>query len=250
MSQESTPEGRPRRRISLRSAVLKFSVLMVFLVAAFLVFRFTPLHEVLARDRMIALMAELRSAWWAPVALIGLYVIVSPSGLPVSPLIWAGGIVFGVWWGWLYNFLGALLGASASFLLARALGRDLVLHVASATLLDRAETILERHGFWALVRVRFLPIPFSVINYGAALAGIRWPVFITASIIGLAPSMVIWTYFGYAIFSVTTANRGEIVRNLVVALVLGLGLTFLVPLRNAWKKRRYGQSAPPDSEGF
>lgn len=250
MSQESTPEGRPRRRISLRSAVLKFSVLMVFLVAAFLVFRFTPLHEVLARDRMIALMAELRSAWWAPVALIGLYVIVSPSGLPVSPLIWAGGIVFGVWWGWLYNFLGALLGASASFLLARALGRDLVLHVASATLLDRAEAILERHGFWALVRVRFLPIPFSVINYGAALAGIRWPVFITASIIGLAPSMVIWTYFGYAIFSVTTANRGEIVRNLVVALVLGLGLTFLVPLRNAWKKRRYGQSAPPDSEGF
>ncbi len=250
MSRESTPEGRPRRRISLRSAVLKFSVLMVFLVAAFLVFRFTPLHEVLTRDRMIALMAELRSAWWAPVALIGLYVIVSPSGLPVSPLIWAGGIVFGVWWGWLYNFLGALLGASASFLLARALGRDLVLHVASATLLDRAEAILERHGFWALVRVRFLPIPFSVINYGAALAGIRWPVFLTATTIGLAPSMVIWTYFGYAIFSVTTADRGEIVRNLVVALVLGLGLTFLVPLRNAWKKRRYGQSSPPAPDDF
>lgn len=217
-------------------------MLVTFLVAAFLVFRLTPLHEILTRDRMIALMAELRSAWWAPVALIGLYVLVSPSGLPVSPLIWAGGIVFGVWWGWLYNFLGALLGASASFLLARALGRDLVLHVASATLLERAERILERHGFWALVRARFLPIPFSVINYGAALAGIRWPVFISATTIGLAPSMVIWTYFGYAIFSVTTANRGEVVRNLVVALVLGLGLTFLVPLRNAWKRRRYGQS--------
>jgi uncharacterized membrane protein YdjX (TVP38/TMEM64 family) len=197
---------------------------------------------------MIAVLAELRSAWWAPVALIGLYVVVSPSGLPVSPLIWAGGIVFGVWWGWLYNFLGALLGASASFLLARALGRDLVLHVASATLLERAERILERHGFWALVRVRFLPIPFSVINYGAALAGIRWPVFITASTIGLAPSMVIWTYFGYAIFSVTTADRSEVVRNLVVALVLGLGLTFLIPLRNAWKKRRYGQNEPPSTD--
>jgi len=217
-------------------------MLVAFLVAAFLVFRLTPLHEILTRDRMIALMAELRAAWWAPVALIGLYVLLSPSGLPVSPLIWAGGIVFGVWWGWLYNFLGALLGASASFLLARALGRDLVLHVASATLLERAERILERHGFWALVRVRFLPIPFSVINYGAALAGIRWPVFISATTIGLAPSMVIWTYFGYAIFSVTTANRGEVVRNLVVALVLGLGLTFLVPLRNAWKRRRYSQS--------
>ena len=49
--------------------------------------------------------------------------------------------------------------------------------------------------------------------------------------------MVIWTYFGYALFSVTTADRAEVIRNLLVALVLALGLTFLVPLRNAWKRR-------------
>ena len=167
-----------------------------------------------------------------------------------SPLIWAGGIVFGIWWGWLYNFIGALLGASASYLIARALGRDLVLHVVSASLIDRVERILERHGFWTLVRVRFLPIPFSVINYGAALAGIRWPMFITSSTLGLAPSMVIWTYFGYALFSVTTADRAVVVRNLIVALVLTLGLTFLVPLRNAWKKRRYRKAEETSSGDF
>ncbi len=227
----------------MRAAVLRFTLLVVFLVGAFLLFRHTPLNELLTRERMISLMSELRAAWWAPVALIGLYLIVSPSGLPVSPLIWAGGVVFGVWWGWLYNFLGALLGASASYLLARALGRDLVLHIASRPLLERAERILERHGFWTLVRVRFLPIPFAVINYGAALAGVRWPVFISASTLGLAPSMVIWTYFGYALFSVTTADRSEVIRNLLVALVLALGLTFLVPLRNAWKRRRYGKGS-------
>lgn len=247
MSLSTAPEGPSSRRVSLRGAILRFAVLVAFLVAAFLVFRYTPLSEYLTREKMVALMADLRSAWWAPVALIGLYVVVSPSGLPVSPLIWAGGIVFGVGWGWFYNFLGALLGASASFFLARALGRDLVLHVASATLLERAERLLERHGFWALVRVRFLPIPFSIINYGAALAGIRWPVFITTSTIGLAPSMVIWTYFGYALFSVTSADRGEVIRNLIVALILALGLTFLVPLRNAWKKRRYQNGEPPNS---
>ena len=235
------PEISSRRRVTLRGAILRFSILVALVGVAFLAFRYTPLSEFLTKDRMIALMAELRSAWWAPVALIGLYVVVSPSGVPVSPLIWAGGVVFGVWWGWLYNFIGALLGASVSYLIARALGRDLVLHIASKTLLLRAEKILARHGFWAMVRVRFLPIPFSVINYGAALAGVRWPVFITTSIIGLAPSMVIWTYFGYAIFSVTTADRAEVVRNLIVALVLTLTLTFLVPMRNAWKRRRYGK---------
>ena len=93
-----------------------------------------------------------------------------------------------------------------------------------------------------MARSRFLPIPFAIINFGAALAGVRWPTFITASAIGLFPSAFIWTYFGYAIFSVTTADRAEVVRNLIIALALALTLTFLVPLRNAWKKKRYSNS--------
>jgi len=233
-----------RRPVSLRVAIVRFSVLVAILILAFLVFRFTPLNEFLTKDRMVSLMSELRAAWWAPIALIGLYVVLSPTGLPVSPLIWAGGVVFGIWWGWLYNFIGALLGATASYLMALALGRDLVLHIASEPLLERAESLLERHGFWTLVRVRFLPIPFAIVNYGAALAGIRWPVFLVSSIVGLAPSMVIWTYFGYALFSVTVADKTEVVRNLAIAILLALGLTFLVPLRNAWKRRRYGKNTP------
>lgn len=212
---------------------------MAILMGAALLFRFTPLSEWLTRDRMIELLAQLRETWWAPLALIGLYVVLSPTGLPVSPLVWGGGVVFGLWWGWLYNFIGTLLGASASFLLARALGRGLIVHMAGESLLARVETILERHGFWTLVRVRFLPIPFAVINFGAALAGVRWPEFVGASLIGLAPSMVIWTYFGYAIFTVTAEGRQEVIRNLIIAIVLALTLSFLVPLRRWWKRRRY-----------
>lgn len=234
---ESTRLG---RRIP-RSAVLKFLVLIAVLVIAALALRYTPLNEFLTREKMVATLDQLRLAWWSPLALIGLYVVLSPTGLPVSPLIFAGGVVFGVQWGWLYNFIGSLLGATSSYLLARALGRQLIEHVAGEALITKVERVLERHGFWNLVRSRFLPIPFAVINYGAALAGIRWPVFITASAIGLAPSMVIWTYFGYAIYSVTSEGRQAVVRNLLLALAVGLFLTFLVPLRKAWKRRRYGQ---------
>lgn len=240
MSPDSGNE--PRSRVSLRAALVRFLLLIVLLIVAFLVFRLTPLSELLTKERMVELMAQLRSAWWAPLALVGLYVIVSPTGLPVSPLVWTGGVVFGIWWGWLYNFLGTLLGASASYLLARALGRDLILHLTSESLLQRTEKLLERHGFWTLVRIRFLPIPFAIVNFGAALAGIRWSVFVSSSILGLAPSMVIWTYFGYALFSVTTAERHIAIRNVILALALGLLLTFLVPLRKAWKRRRYSGS--------
>jgi uncharacterized membrane protein YdjX (TVP38/TMEM64 family) len=229
------------RRFPL-GAIVKFLVMLAVLVIAALALRYTPLSEFLTREKMVATLAELRLAWWSPLALIGLYIVLSPTGLPVSPLIFAGGVVFGVWWGWLYNFIGSLLGATSTYLLARALGRQLIEHVAGERLIAKVEHVLERHGFWNLVRSRFLPIPFAVINYGAALAGIRWPVFITASALGLAPSMVIWTYFGYAIFSVASEGRQAVIRNLLIALAVALTLTFLVPLRRAWKRRRYGPS--------
>ena len=243
--QDDPPVGpasqRPRRKLPA-GAVAKFLVLVLLVLVAALALRFTPLSELLTRDKMVATMEQLRLAWWAPLVLIGLYAALSPTGLPVSPLIFAGGVVFGIWWGSLYNFIGSLIGASVSYMLARALGRQLVEHLAGEVLLRKAEEKLERHGFWNLVRSRFLPIPFVVINFGAALAGIRWPSFIAASAVGLAPAMVIWTYFGYAIFSVTSEGRPTVVRNLIIFIVLFLLLTFLVPLRNAWKRRRYGPS--------
>ena len=36
-----------------------------------------------------------------------------------------------------------------------------------------------------------------------------------------------------------SGDRQAVLRNLLLSLVLILGLTFLVPLRNAWKRRRY-----------
>ncbi len=237
-SPESPPAPVGRRSIP-RSAVIRFTLLVALLVIAFALFRWTPLNELLTKDKMVALLMDLRSAWWAPLGLLALYLVLSPTGLPVSPLIFAGGVVFGVKWGWLYNFLGTMLGASASFLLARALGYELISHVVPETLLQRAEKILEKHGFWAIVRVRFLPIPFAVINYGAALAGVRFPQFLAASAIGLVPSMLIYTYFGHALFNAATADRQTLIRNLAGVLLIALVLTFLVPLRKLWKKRRY-----------
>ena len=151
---QESPPAPARRRAIPRSAVIKFALLVAMLAVAFALFRWTPLNEFLTKDRIVALMMDLRSAWWAPVALLALYLVVSPTGLPVSPLIFAGGVVFGVKLGWFYNLLGTMIGATASFLLARALGYELVSHVVPEALLQRAEKILEKHGFWTIVRVR------------------------------------------------------------------------------------------------
>lgn len=223
---------------SARSAVFRVVLLITLLAGAFAALRWSPLGEHLSRDALAAALFGLRKAWWAPLALVGLYLLLSPLGLPVSPLVFAGGAVFGVFWGTFYNFLGSLAGALASYLLAEAMGRDLVVHLVGESRVRRIEGMLERHGFWAIVRVRFIPIPFALVNFGAALVGVRLAPFFTASALGLAPSMLIYTYFGHTLAVVAMEDRPAVLYLLAAVLLLALVLTVFVPLGRARTKRR------------
>ncbi len=220
------------------SAVLRFILLVALLAAAFAALRWSALGEHLSQEALAAGLAEIRTAWWAPIALVGLYLVLSPLGLPISPLVFAGGAVFGTLWGAFYNFLGSLGGALLSYLLALAMGRELVVHLVGEGRVQRIERVLERHGFWAIVRIRFVPIPFALVNFGAALVGVRWAPFVTATALGLAPTMLIYTYFGHALVSVATEDRPAVLMALAGVIVAALLITVLLPLGRVWMRRR------------
>jgi uncharacterized membrane protein YdjX (TVP38/TMEM64 family) len=184
---------------------LRGAVLVAVVLAGFLLFRMTPLGELLTEERMTTLIGEVRGVWWSPVLLLALYLVLAPMGMPMSPLIVAGA-VFGVRFGSLYNLTGLFFGAVASYGLARLLGRDFVLHL-SGERLRRAEGLMERHGFWPLVQTRFLPLPFPVVNYGAALAGVDLPRFVAASVVGLVPSTLMHTFFIAMLFESSGGQR-------------------------------------------
>ena len=112
-----------------RPLLLRFLVLIVIVVTGFAVLRWTPVAQYLTTDQVSAFLNRLRGVWWAPVALILSYVVLCPLGVPASPMMIAGGVVFGPWWGSLYNVLGTFLGGAMTYFLGRGLGRDLVRHL-------------------------------------------------------------------------------------------------------------------------
>ena len=229
---DAAPGGR------LRGALLRFAIFALVIGALAAVLLLTPARDYLEREALTALLAQLRQAWWAPLALIAGYLVIAPSGVPITPLIAAGGIVFGPLWGWLYNSVGSLLGAVISFGLAHALGKDLIEHVAGERRMQRVEAMLEQHGFWTLVGIRFMPIPFAFVNYATALAGFRFGRFLSSTVIGLVPSILMWTYLYHALVSAATADeRGALMRN--GALVIGIiALALLLrPLGRALLRR-------------
>lgn len=214
-------------------------LLLTLLTLGFLALRLTPMAGYLDREHLVQTLEGMRQTSWAPLVLLGLYALLCPVGLPATPLVFAGGFVFGTLLGGIYNFLGTFLGAAASYGLGRALGRDFVVQLLGDTLRPM-ERRLSRLGFWALARIRFLPIPFPLVNYGAALTGIRPAVFLGSSALGLAPAILIYTFFAAALAEAAEGERGGLLLQLGAALLGVLLLTFIPAwLEGRKRKRRY-----------
>lgn len=213
------------------------ALFVLLIAAAFAALRFTPLAEQLSAEKMRATFALLRDSWWAPLVLIALYAFTAPLGIPMTPYVVAGAVVFGFAAGSIYNVAGLLLGAATSYFLALALGRDFVVYITRGRL-RRAERVFERSGFWPLVQTRFLPLPFPVVNFGAALAGIKTPLFLTTSLIGIIPSTLVHTFFIARLAAADAAERWWI--GFWYALVLAVFNVLIgYPwLRRWWQRRR------------
>jgi len=196
------PDGRESMP---RSTWIRFVVFGLVLLAGFVAIRWTTVGELFTEDRVVSLLTQVRSVWWSPLVLVILYTVLAPVGMPMVPLL-LGGAVFGPVFGAAYNTIGLLLGAVASYFLARWLGRDFVFQI-TGDRLRRAERAFDRHGFWPLVQTRFLPLPFPLVNFGAALAGVRPAKFVIATVIGVLPSTLVHTYFMARLISSSGTDR-------------------------------------------
>jgi uncharacterized membrane protein YdjX (TVP38/TMEM64 family) len=224
-----------------RRLLLRLALVAVLIGTGFVLVRFTPVGEYFERDRLIALLDDLHDRPWTPFALVASYGVTTPIGLPASPLVMAGGMVFGPVLGSVYNILGLMLGAMSAFWIGRGLGRDAVVQLAGPKL-RRAEAVFQKHSFWPLVQSRFLPIPFPVVSYAAALAGVSGTRFFVTTLIGMVPATVLHSYFGPKLILLTLSGGDPLPTLVVYSLGVAVlnGLAAWPQIRTALRrKRRY-----------
>lgn len=223
-----------------RRVLLRFLLLPVLLAGVYAAWHWTPLGGYLSGPALDAAITRLRHSWWAPALLVGGYLVLSPLGVPATPLMIVGGVVFGGAAGSLYNIAGVIVGGAASYFLGRLLGRDFVRHVAGHRL-RKVELAIGRRGFWNLVAVRFLPLPFPLVNYGAALAGVRPPLFLATTAIGIAPTVAIYTFFIAAVAHAAAARHANMYKEIsaqLPRLAVPIALLLLVTLVPQWVRAR------------
>lgn len=215
--------------MSRPSPYLKLVALVVLIGAAMGAYFLTPLRDVLALDRVAASFETLRASMWAPAVFVVLYATATALAIPGSALTIAGGAVFGFWFGSLLNTIGANIGANAAFGLSRALGRDGVERIAGKRLegLDKASA---EHGFLGLLVLRLIPlVPFNALNFGSGLTAIRWVHYALATVVGILPGTLVYTFFADALVEGSTSASQEARTRLWIAGVLFLALA-LIPL--------------------
>jgi uncharacterized membrane protein YdjX (TVP38/TMEM64 family) len=180
----------------------------------------------------------------AAVGYVAAYVAIIACSIPVGPVLtMTGGLMFGIWIGSALAVLAGTAGASVLFLAVRSALAPMLARRAGR-LLDRVRPGLERDGFWYLLSLRLLPIvPYWLGSMAPGLVGMRLPVFVAATALGILPGTVVFAGIGAGLAEVFARGgqpRGADLLTPGVLLPLA-GLAMLSLLAAYWRRRRRGE---------
>lgn len=150
-------------------------------------------------DMTIEGTVQLIRSWggWGVAVSIALMVMHSFVLFPAEILACANGMIYGPVWGTVVTWVGAMLGASVTFGLMRALGQPFVHRMLNEAQCERLSLWSRDRGGVALLTARLIPvIAFNLINYAAALTEISWWTFLWATGIGILPLTALFVILG------------------------------------------------------
>ena len=195
---------------------------------------FTPLRAYLTKAHINDLIAWLRGLWYGPLVLIVLYAAGCVFALPASIFVIAAGVIWGWKLGAVYAIIGGFLGAIAAYYVGGFLGEGLLDKFGSVGRGVRKQ--VENSGFMSMLIVRLIPgPPFAVWNYAAGVAKMRFRDYALATLIGIIPSHLVFTYCADALVN-GTMTQGDALKRLAIVCALLLAL-ILIPL---YIKKRMG----------
>jgi uncharacterized membrane protein YdjX (TVP38/TMEM64 family) len=174
------------------AARIKAAGLIIFIAAAVFVGRFTPVRDYLNADGLGRLLDA--TGLWAPVAFTLIYAIGVCLFIPGTLLTGLGAALFGPYRGFAVVWFGAMLGASASFFIGRTLGREFAASLIGERLRKYDEAI-ERNGFATVLYLRLIYFPFTPMNFGMGLTGVRFRDYFFGTGLGILVGTFIFTFF-------------------------------------------------------
>ena len=202
-----------------------FILIIILVIASVKVFH---LEQYFSAERLGAMLDGM--GIWAPVVFILMYAVGMLIGLPGTLFTVAGGLIFGKWFGTLYNVIGAAIGASGAFWIARLLGSEALTNKFSGQKwFEKLNAGLEENGFYYMLFIRLVPLfPFNGINFGSGLTKISFRDYFIGTAVGIIPGAFVYTNAAAELGE--SAKTGEFLTGGTIGAFVLLGLFALIPI--------------------
>lgn len=169
---------------------------------------------------------------------VGAYVVIASFSLPLGAVASiAGGFLFGSVLGALWIVIGATIGATILFLIAKtALGEPLRLRFASQ--IHKMEEGFRENAFSFLLLLRLVPLfPFWLVNLAPAFLGVSVVTFVITTFLGIIPGSFVFASIGNGLNALFEAGEQPdlslfalISRPDFYVPIVGLALLSLIPI--------------------
>jgi len=171
----------------------------------------------------------------APLAYIGLYIVVVAFSLPGGTVMTlSGGFLFGALLGGIYAVVGATIGATAIFLVAKTSLGDYLLAKASPGI-GKLQAGFSDNALSYMFALRLVPIfPFFLVNLAPAFLGVSLRIYLIATFFGIMPATFVYALAGSGLGSVFDQggefSAKSIMTPQMIAALVGLALLLLIPV--------------------
>ncbi|MFC7784778.1 MULTISPECIES: TVP38/TMEM64 family protein [unclassified Rossellomorea] len=168
-------------------------------------------------ENMMDLIQQYRSFGPIPGILLPLLEAFLPF-LPLVVFVTANANAFGLWWGFLFSWIGATLGALIVFLLVRRYGETRFFRfLRKNRQVKRLTKWVDKHGFGPLFILLCFPFtPSAVVNVVAGLSSISIAQYMLAVVTGKMVMIFTISFIGYDIISLVR----QPIRTVIVAAII------------------------------
>jgi len=224
---------------------LKFALFVSVLIGMGILFYAAGWHRLfLDRKELIAFVESFNSLWGVLV-FMGIQIAqVMLAPVPGEITGFAGGYLYGPCLGLFYSTLGLTIGSIGAFLLARKFGRPLVEKVASQSVLDRYDFLIDHRGKWIAFFLFLIPgFPKDLFCYLLGTSHMTFGTFLLISTVGRS--------LGTALLSVSggLARDERYQMFIIVALIAGAAAFLSYVYRERWlnwlRHRKHDRTGSP-----
>lgn len=165
-----------------------------------------------------------------------------PTGLLMSTL---GGFLFGTALGGALIVVGATLGATLVFLVAKTVLGD-ALRARAGPFLQKLEAGFREDALSYMLVLRLVPLfPFWLVNLAPAFLGVRLSTFVVGTLVGIVPGALVFASVGTGLGAILesggTPDGSAFLQPRVLLPVAGLVVLALIPVVAKRLRRAQGQ---------